>query len=78
METRVSKGIPKYKIKKIQESNKKGTYIEFIPDREIFGYEVNFDAKILRDMCESKAYLFRGITINWEVESDILENREKL
>ena len=72
-----AKGIPKYKIKKIQESNKKGTYIEFIPDREIFGYEVNFDAKILRDMSESKAYLFRGITINWEVESDILENREK-
>tara|TARA_B100000809_G_C15133098_1_gene529303 strand:+ start:2230 stop:4188 length:1959 start_codon:yes stop_codon:yes gene_type:complete len=73
-----SKGIPKYKTKKIQESNKKGTYIEFIPDKEIFGTEVIFDPKILREMSESKAYLFRGITINWEVESDIPENREKL
>jgi len=73
-----SKGKPKYEIKKIQESNKKGTYIEFIPDKEIFGDEVIFDPKILREMAESKAYLFRGITINWEFETDDTENREKL
>ena len=73
-----SKGKPKYDIKKIQESNKKGTYIEFIPDKEIFGDEVMFDPKILREMAESKAYLFRGITINWEFETDNTENREKL
>ena len=73
-----SKGKPKYDIKKIQESNKKGTYIEFIPDKEIFGDEVIFDPKILREMAESKAYLFRGITINWEFETDNTENREKL
>ena len=73
-----SKGKPKYEIKKIQESNKKGTYIEFIPDKEIFGDEVIFDPKILREMSESKAYLFRGITINWEFETDDTENREKL
>ena len=73
-----SKGKPKYEIKKIQESNKKGTYIEFIPDKEIFGDEVMFDPKILREMAESKAYLFRGITINWEFETDNTENREKL
>lgn len=73
-----SKGKPKYEIKKIQESNKKGTYIEFIPDKEIFGDEVIFDPKILREMAESKAYLFRGITINWEFETDNSENREKL
>ena len=73
-----SKGKPKYDIKKIQESNKKGTYIEFIPDKEIFGDEVIFDPKILREMAESKAYLFRGITIKWEFETDNTENREKL
>ena len=73
-----SKGKPKYEIKKIQESNKKGTYIEFIPDKEIFGDEVIFDPKILREMAESKAYLFRGITINWEFETDNTENIEKL
>ncbi len=73
-----SKGKPKYEIKKIQESNKKGTYIEFIPDKEIFGDEVIFDPKIQREMAESKAYLFRGITIKWEFETDNTENREKL
>ena len=41
-----SKGLPKTKIKKIKESKKKGTYIEFIPDKEIFGNDTFFDAKV--------------------------------
>ena len=73
-----SKGMPKTKIKKIKESSKKGTYIEFIPDKEIFGNDVNFDAKILKQMAESKAYLFRGITINWELDTDDSKNNEKI
>ena len=73
-----SKGKPKYAVKKIQESNKKGTYIEFIPDKEIFGNEVTFDPKLLKEMAESKAYLFRGITINWEYDTDVSEKKEKL
>ena len=73
-----SQGKPKYKIKKLKESIKKGTYIEFTPDSEIFDDEVKFDPKILREMAESKAYLFRGITIHWEIESKINENIEKL
>ena len=40
-------GKPTNKIKKIEESKKKGTYIEFTPDTEIFGDEIKFDAKIL-------------------------------
>jgi topoisomerase-4 subunit B len=73
-----SKGLPKTKIKKIKESNKKGTYIEFIPDKEIFGNDVYFDPKILKQMAESKAYLFRGITISWELDSDEAKNNEKI
>jgi len=73
-----SKGLPKTKIKKIKESKKKGTYIEFIPDREIFGDDVYFDPKILKQMAESKAYLFRGITINWELYSEDNKNNEKI
>ena len=73
-----SKGLPKTKIKKIKESKKKGTYIEFIPDREIFGDDVYFDPKILEQMAESKAYLFRGITINWELYSEDNKNNEKM
>ena len=73
-----SKGLPKTKIKKIKESKKKGTYIEFIPDKEIFGDDVNFDPKVLKQMAESKAYLFRGITINWELYSEDNKNNEKI
>ena len=73
-----SKGLPKTKIKKIKESKKKGTYIEFIPDKEIFGNDTFFDAKVLKQMAESKAYLFRGITINWELDSEDSKNNEKI
>ncbi|PPR15210.1 MAG: DNA topoisomerase 4 subunit B [Alphaproteobacteria bacterium MarineAlpha9_Bin3] len=73
-----AQGLPKTKIKKIKESNKKGTHIEFVPDREIFGDDVNFDAKILKRMAESKAYLFRGITINWELKTEDSINNEKI
>lgn len=50
-----SQGLPKTKIKKVKESNKKGTHIEFIPDRDIFGEDVSFDAKILKKMAEIKS-----------------------
>ena len=73
-----SRGLPKTKIKKIKESKKKGTYIEFIPDKEIFGNDTFFDAKVLKQMAESKAYLFRGITINWELDSEDSKNNEKI
>ncbi len=73
-----SKGLPKTKIKKVKESKKKGTYIEFLPDKEIFGNDVYFDPKLLKEMAESKAYLFRGITINWEISSDNATDNEKI
>jgi len=70
-----SKGKPKTKIIKLEKSKKKGTLIQFIPDTEIFGKEVNFDAKILKEMAESKSYLFKGVTINWKVKkNDTNEN----
>jgi topoisomerase IV subunit B len=73
-----SKGLPITKIEEIKESTKKGTYIEFIPDKEIFGNDINFDPKILKNMAESKAYLFRGITILWENQSNDTKNNEKI
>ncbi len=73
-----SRGLPKTKIKKIKESKKKGTYIEFIPDKEIFGNDTIFDAKVLKQMAESKAYLFKGITINWELDSEDSKTNEKI
>ena len=70
-------GKPTNKIKKIEESKKKGTYIEFTPDTEIFGDEIKFDAKILKEMAESKAYLFKGVTINWKINSSDKTLNEK-
>ena len=74
---RFEQGKPKNKIQKLEESKKKGTYIEFIPDTNIFGKEIKFDAKILRKMAESKAYLFKGVTINWRLNKDDKNLNEK-
>ena len=71
-----AKGLPKNKNKKIKEIKKK-VHIEFIPDKEIFGNDTYFDSKILKQMAESKAYLFKGITINWELDSEDSKNNER-
>ena len=72
-----SRGIASSKIKKLKESHKKGTFIQFTPDKEIFSDEINFDSKILKEMAESKAYLFKGITINWKVDKKNKEENEQ-
>lgn len=48
-------------------SRKKGTIITFLPDAEIFG-DLTFNPKILYEMVRRKAFLFKGITIEWRFE----------
>jgi len=48
-------------------SNKKGTIITFYPDEEIFG-DTRFVPKRLYDMARSKAYLYKGVEIEWEMD----------
>lgn len=46
----------------------KGTSIKFHPDPEIFGDGVHFSPKRIYELAKSKAYLYKGVTIEWECE----------
>ncbi|WP_425363914.1 DNA topoisomerase IV subunit B [Candidatus Tisiphia endosymbiont of Hybos culiciformis] len=46
----------------------KGTSINFHPDPEIFGDKSYFLPKRIYELAKSKAYLYRGVTIEWQCE----------
>ncbi|WP_347938552.1 DNA topoisomerase IV subunit B [Rickettsia oklahomensis] len=49
----------------------RGTSINFIPDPEIFGEKLHFNPKKIYELARSKAYLYRGVTIEWECEVEV-------
>jgi len=69
-----SRGLPispltkKDKIKKIN-----GTCITFKPDPEIFGENNIFNPVKIFNMLENKAYLFKGVQINWKCNDTLLK-----
>ncbi len=46
----------------------KGTSINFHPDPEIFGKKSYFSPKKIYELVKSKAYLYKGVTIEWQCE----------
>lgn len=52
---------------------KTGTTIKFIPDEEIFGSNNKFNALTIYNLIKSKAYLFKGVAINWICSKDMSE-----
>lgn len=54
-------------------NNITGTIIEFKPDAQIFP-ETKFDPKRLFQLVKSKAYLFKGIQIQWKCDKELLSN----
>ncbi|HEY4118541.1 MAG TPA: DNA topoisomerase IV subunit B [Byssovorax sp.] len=61
-----ARGIPTSKLKKGAATRKHGTITHFRPDREIFGEARRFDADIVRERLEAKAYLHGGLTITFK------------
>lgn len=57
------RGIPLYELKELNESNKNGTLIEFLPDDEIFEI-LEFDIEILEKRFKEVAYLNSIVEIN--------------
>jgi len=49
----------------------KGTSINFIPDLEIFDEKLHFNPKKVYELARSKAYLYQGVTIEWECEIEV-------
>ncbi|MDC3272540.1 DNA topoisomerase IV subunit B [Hyphomicrobiales bacterium] len=70
-----SKGIPLSNLICLGKvSKKQGTTIRFVPDKEIFKENADFDPSIVYEITKSKAYLFAGIKINWKNEYDLSDN----
>lgn len=52
-------------------TNWRGTIIRFKPDLEIFG-DLSFKPHLLFQLAKSKAYLFKGVEINWWCDPSLL------
>ena len=60
------RGKPRDKLTRAEKSrSKQGTTIRFLPDHQIFGKDLAFQAATLFSMVRSKAYLVRGVQIRW-------------
>ena len=65
-----SKGTPLGSPEEIgQTKNRRGTQVTFVPDREIFGEDCKFIPSRIFKLVRSKAYLYRGVSIQWKDET---------
>ena len=74
-----SRGLPTTpltKKDKIKKNN--GTSITFKPDTEIFGENNLFNPIKIFNMLENKAYLFKGVQINWKCDESLLKTNNTL
>lgn len=62
-----SRGLPTSSLQTAELPKKKrsGTKVTFSPDSEIFG-SVHLEPKIIYDLIKAKAYLFKGVTMEWK------------
>lgn len=66
------RGAPTMPLVNTPAANKKGTIITFYPDEQIFGANVKFSPKKLYDMAKSKAYLYKGVEIHWQMPASMI------
>lgn len=72
-EQKYSRGKPLSKLKKTGATTERGTTISFVPDTEIFGEKASFNPKTLYRLARSKAYLYRGVEIQWNCAPELLK-----
>ncbi|WP_431298766.1 DNA topoisomerase IV subunit B [Tabrizicola sp. BL-A-41-H6] len=61
-----SRGIPRGPIQKLGPiQNRRGTWVTFHPDPEIFGHQTLKPGRLMK-LARSKAYLFSGVEIRWK------------
>ncbi|HEX3665180.1 MAG TPA: DNA topoisomerase IV subunit B [Rhizomicrobium sp.] len=70
---RFQRGKPDGKLKDLGNVNRRGTTVTFKPDPQIFGKEIHFSPSTLYRMARSKAYLFRGVEIQWSCDPSLLK-----
>ncbi len=66
-----SKGKPNSAVKEVGKSDKRGTSVNFTPDKEIFKEVIDFNYDILSNRMRELSFLNKGITIS------ITDNRKK-
>lgn len=72
-----AKGIPQTPLQLIGNApNRRGTSITFKPDPEIFGINSKLQPNRIFRMARSKAFLFKGIKINWVCAPQVLGEGE--
>lgn len=72
-----AKGLPQTALEMVGNApNRRGTSITFKPDPEIFGVNSNLQPNRIFRMARSKAFLFKGIKINWSCAAEILGEGE--
>ena len=72
-EQKFSRGIALGNLEKIgNASNRRGTYVSFVPDNEIFGNHKFKPSRLFKSI-RSKAYLFSGVEIRWKSEISVGE-----
>ena len=74
-----SRGKPLNKLtQKGTSSTANGTRVTFLPDEEIFGKELKFIPSKIYETCRNKAFLFKGVKINWECDKSLLNRKDSL
>ena len=67
-EQKFARGIALGNLEKIGNAwNRRGTYVSFVPDNEIFGNHKFKPSRLFKSI-RSKAYLFSGVEIRWKSE----------
>ncbi len=57
--------------------NRRGTSVTFLPDGEIFGSNSQLNPNRVYRMARSKAFLFKGIFINWKCAPEVLSEGDQ-
>ncbi|MFN3827620.1 MAG: DNA topoisomerase IV subunit B [Micavibrio sp.] len=73
-----SRGVPQTKLEKKGKTDRQGTSVNFHADPEIFGAKSQFKPSWIYQMARSKAYLFRGVEIHWQVAPSLIESGSKI
>ncbi len=68
-----ARGVPQSRLEMIGKAGKrKGTLVKFKPDYEIFGEKAKFKPARIYKFLRSKAYLFKGVTVNWSCDPGLI------
>jgi len=73
-----SKGLVQGPVEILGDVKKTGTIVRFTPDTEIFGDKLYFKPMRLYRLARSKAFLYKGVKIEWECDPELITEDMKI